>query len=796
MISAVSGWFARARRHELLLAAALFGSLVALFFSPIVRHDASYSSIKVYQDANFPWKLPRPPSPALRHDQPEFLYPRQVFVHERLTKGDIPLWNPMTFSGHPFLAETGSRLAYPPYLAMSWLLDPTWMHDLYIVGHVFVAGMAAFALMKSLGTRFGGAALSGVAWAFSSYALLYYSLEMFAPVAALLPLVVLLVRRAHERRSTPHLLGASLLLGAMVLGTSAELALLSTMAVSAYAGTLALRRLASEWKGSTWRRRAAELLRPAAFGAAATAVAAVALIPFLELSGRSDRTATTYSFLEKNVPVRPSDFLRAFWPPAFPLTLRSALSQQVFLGTATAVLALVALFRRRPGTGLGRALTVVIFAIVATPLARVGYQVVPGLKSLNGFGRSLFLWDLGLAVLAGIGLDGLLHRGREPDDAPDGARDPAGPRRRLSAAPWAAVVAGSVILATSWQLFDYGRSAERFQARQAKYFLPPTPATEALRTELGNGPGRSRTLPVTAVRPSGLLVPTASGATAMALDLPSASGYEPVLPDRTSTAWRVLRGEPVDSALTVPLAGTLYATNFAYLVRTDLLGRMGVTAILAPPDLSVDATWRAVPLSARGLRETYTGPDGTVLEVLDPVPRATFVDEAVMVGSGDDALRQFTDPAFDAHRQVVLEGDPASTTGRRSTADPTGDGTPSEIEWLVDDPDRLRLSVQAAEPGWLVLLDSWDPGWRATVNGRSAEVRQANYSFRAVAVPAGSSTVTFRYEPATVRVAGSITVASSVAIVGFLTWAWARRKRRSTATGATEPPPQSQGPGR
>ncbi|PYV38951.1 MAG: hypothetical protein DMG09_10550, partial [Acidobacteria bacterium] len=60
---------------------------------------------------------------------------------------------------------------------------------------------------------------------------------------------------------------------------------------------------------------------------------------------------------------------------------------------------------------------------------------------------------------------------------------------------------------------------------------------------------------------------------------------------------------------------------------------------------------------------------------------------------------------------------------------------------------RVLCEVDARKPGYLVLLDSYYPGWRAYLDGREAKILQANYAFRAVEVPAGKHTVEFSYRP-------------------------------------------------
>jgi uncharacterized membrane protein YfhO len=71
---------------------------------------------------------------------------------------------------------------------------------------------------------------------------------------------------------------------------------------------------------------------------------------------------------------------------------------------------------------------------------------------------------------------------------------------------------------------------------------------------------------------------------------------------------------------------------------------------------------------------------------------------------------------------------------------------------IVDDrPDRVRVEATLSEPGYLVLLDSFDPGWQVTVDGRAAPLLRANVAFRAVALAAGTHAVEFLYRPASLE---------------------------------------------
>ena len=747
---------------------------LGVFFSPLYLRGQTFSTVADVMQYVHPWApstgLPADASSvSVMIDQADYVHPRQVFLHRSLKNdGALPLWDPTTFGGHPFFAESGSRLAYPPLVHLSFL-DPSWTHDLYVILHVFVAGMAAYALMRTFGVGMGGALLTGVAWAFSSYTLAWIMLEMFLAPAALLPLALLCVRRWHDHGSWARLLAAAFVLGLLFLGTSVENSLFCFIGVVGYAGGLALVRVIREWRNLTTSRRAALLFAPAVLGLAALSVAAVALVPFFELSGISERSPNAKF---------PREFsespLSYFWhvlsaPPVYDnvfVEVRVIVGGQVFVGTVTAVLAAVGLFLRRPGSGLGRTLVVILFLFtVGTPVTTLALLLIPQLNALNGLGRALFLWDLGLAVLGGLGLDALLRLLRTRAERAADVRV----RRRWRAS--AVAIVAVCIAVTGAQLLPYGRDVNPpFQDRSEAALYPATPGIEAVRSELGGPLGRGRVIPVSVPGRYSVLL----GEAGKALDIPSAGGYEPVLPATVTKLSRVIAGEPVESALSTDTPGTFLAHYTSPVVRTDLLARAGIAAVLGSPDMELDPSWAPAALASRGLRQTYAGPDATVYRVVGRIPRATVVTDVISAASSAEALRRFVDPSFDGRRQVVLEGEPslgtAPTAPRRTTS-------PASVEWREDRPDDIRLSVAAQQPGWLVLLDSWDKGWKATVNGQPAEVRRANYNFRAVAVPAGRSVVDFSYQPTSVTVGGWVTVLATGLIACAMIPEWARRRR-------------------
>jgi hypothetical protein len=107
---------------------------------------------------------------------------------------------------------------------------------------------------------------------------------------------------------------------------------------------------------------------------------------------------------------------------------------------------------------------------------------------------------------------------------------------------------------------------------------------------------------------------------------------------------------------------------------------------------------------------------------------------------------------FSADKQVLATNDerkPSQTVARLTHAEN----------------NRVRLDVQTAQAGWLVLADTWYPGWKAFVSGNETPVLKANYAMRAVRVPAGKSVVEFRFEPPLLRWGSYV---SAVALFGVV----------------------------
>jgi hypothetical protein len=191
----------------------------------------------------------------------------------------------------------------------------------------------------------------------------------------------------------------------------------------------------------------------------------------------------------------------------------------------------------------------------------------------------------------------------------------------------------------------------------------------------------------------------------------------------------------------------------------QLLGTFGATWLLSQTGPPPTPAIRPAPGTVGGA--TY---------VVDAVPRA-FVATDWRSVPDEETARSMTiaSSIADLRSRPVIEGAPAP---------PRAGGEPRAARFVEDHDVDVRLTVDAPRGGWLVLLDSFYPGWHASVDGESADILPANSAFRAVRLPPGAREVTFAYRPATIIGGALLSVLACAAIAALLVGRPLRRRRR------------------
>src|SRR2546426_1269538 len=145
-----------------------------------------------------------------------FHYPLKRLVTEAFTNGQWPLWNPYVQLGQPLLANPNAMALYPTQILFQ-ILPFQIAFDLHFVLHCLLAGIAAFHLGRTLGLSRHAAFLSAGIYNFSGITLSFVNLFNILPVVAFLPLLALVLIKTLRSYSLLKAACASLLFGIFFL---------------------------------------------------------------------------------------------------------------------------------------------------------------------------------------------------------------------------------------------------------------------------------------------------------------------------------------------------------------------------------------------------------------------------------------------------------------------------------------------------------------------------------------------------------------------------------------------------
>jgi hypothetical protein len=146
----------------------------------------------------------------------------------------------------------------------------------------------------------------------------------------------------------------------------------------------------------------------------------------------------------------------------------------------------------------------------------------------------------------------------------------------------------------------------------------------------------------------------------------------------------------------------------------------------------------------------------------DALPRVRLMGQPIYAADRLEALAALAELGQSLRDQLVVE-DPTHPLA----ADAVVSGTASVVEEF---PERVVIEAKAETPAYLVLADTFDPGWSATVDGTGAPIRPAYVAFRAVYLTPGTHKIVFTYRPAGLDLGLALTGCGF--FFGLLLWFW------------------------
>ena len=99
------------------------------------------------------------------------------------------------------------------------------------------------------------------------------------------------------------------------------------------------------------------------------------------------------------------------------------------------------------------------------------------------------------------------------------------------------------------------------------------------------------------------------------------------------------------------------------------------------------------------------------------------------------------------------------------------------VQEIAYRPNHVTVKTRQTGNGFLVLMDSYFPGWTVTVDGEERPILQANHFYRAVQLGPGSHVLEFEYYPEGFNTGLVISFVTLLVLVAMVLWPLSRGGR-------------------
>ncbi|WP_165073500.1 hypothetical protein [Paludisphaera rhizosphaerae] len=702
---------------------------------------------------------------------PDRMYrPIKAELAKNLAEGRIPYWSDNVGLGFPLVAESHAAAFYPPNQIFYRVLSVPVAYRLSMFLHYLMMAGATFAYGRRLGLTPYGAGLAAISFTFCGFQSIHSSHEWSYHALAYLPLVLLLADLVMAEGRWIWVAGLAAAYGMQLT--------VGHFQVQSWTGGLAAATALWRWLGSPRQiGRVGMVFLGLVWGAA---IAAVQLSPSWELTrfvGFDERPFRELAFF---------GFPFAHWAELIaPCWLRgipggpeagywyslgtTGYEACLYVGTIPLIFAVVGLFAK--GDSATRFWTLVVaitFALAIMPTTWLtGYQWVasiPGMGLFRAPGRFLALTSLGLALLAGKGLDSASRRGRawiglgvavglaavgawwivSWSMRPDHVRELGGDRLLIRLATAGGVWLVAAILAAVWirgrlapQILLIATALELgvlyYTSTTDWGWAVPVPESSPIMTRLAQEEGVGKV--------AGLLT-----------DMPMRIGLAPLYPYTGFAAPAphprleafAQRKPPIGSRLDeLRFFGATHGVWDGPIDPFNLVPNTFET-ILESPDEALDRLVHKDPgMPAHALWR--------LVRFKNPIPPARAARKA----------------RYGWSEGMGFANDPSVVTYAREDQSPPGREPTANVA-EVDSWDGRTASVRHDGPFDLVVNRMFYPGWFYSIDGGPAEpVARAVFGIQAAHVPgAGTHQVTFSYQPT--RVFPAVVVSGTSVVLALV----------------------------
>lgn len=389
-----------------------------LTLGPALHHGLSLGSYDILTRSG----LTQVPGVAVRNtvsgDQIAEMIPWSNQAWTQVHHGNIPLWNPLSGLGLP-LAFNWQSAAFGLPALVSYLVPLHLAYTAQIIVTLVVAGTGAYALARVLGLGVIACATAGTVYELSGSFMGWLGWPHAAVMSWagwLFALAILIVRGEHLAR---YVVAFAVAFALAVYSGEPEIFVILVVSLTVFVLTMLILRFRSEHDS---RRALRSLLGLSVAAVAGAALSAPLTLPGLQvLSGSTRSSGSLLAATEVGKSLPPHDLVHLFVQGynGLPVAGNQVFGDAVYTDTAAYVgliavaLAVVGVIRgwHRPETVGFVVLTVATLSIVYAPPVEAVFIRMPLVQTID-WHRDLMIVGLGVAIMAGIGMDALVRESR------------------------------------------------------------------------------------------------------------------------------------------------------------------------------------------------------------------------------------------------------------------------------------------------------------------------------------------------------------------------------------------------
>ncbi|WP_324617366.1 YfhO family protein [Microvirga alba] len=741
-------------------------------------------------------------------DSKNQFYPTLRYLGAALAHGELPLWNPYHFGGHPSAADPQSLLFTPSMLFFGWLVPAPSMQvfDVVVFAHFLPGALAFVPLFRRRGWHPAGAVVAAIIFMLGGSATARLQHTGIILSYGFFPLALWLLEEALDRRSYRFGVLFAITGAIMTIGRD-QVAFLCALTLIAFA---AHRICTAEKPFSYFASRLGLLVAMGAIGGALLAVPVILTMQFLATS-----TRPSFGFGVAAMGSLPPESLATilfgnvfgslrwtydYWGPDWHSlaegTWTDRATNYLFIGTLPALfliwhgIAGGRLFAREFRFFLVVGIAALFYALGRyTPGFEVIFDHMPGVDLYRRPADATFLINIALSFSVGY----LFHR-YVTEGIPKWNQSALG--KLWVFLPMLALGLVVAAIASAMAFAVQGGHVSSAMTEISLGLVVAAIAMGALIKVSGTTRWREAAALALITLTGGELI---SRHAASALNAEPAERYAVFrqLPPEQLQGLQILKRELAERheqgqyprveilGLNGPWQNASMVLEIEDIIGYNPLRLADYERAIGPGENAEDPNLRQFPATFRGYKCELANLLGLEYLVLDrPIerlprhfPRLTgaevvygtgkmwiyrmnsssprvYVAHQVSAVDSEAALDQEELPEFNRRTEALIDDSSMPLLKARygsTSAGATPDSAKSVARIVKYKRNSVSIDVENSEAGVLVLHDIFYPGWEVSVDGQRQPILRANLLFRGVEVPEGKHRVEFEFRPISIE---------------------------------------------